>query len=181
MTIMKVDESQNKQKIIFFLIYLLYTHIFSKIPYSPGLKLRGASAKVMLKEYEKKFRISTNVTLLDPQNISFGENVGIARDVVLDGRGGLQIGKNTIIGLESLIITSTHKYERTDIPISSQGSYSKPIQIGDDCWIGARVILLPGVNIGKGSIIGANAVVTHDIPEYSVAAGIPCKRIRSRL
>ncbi len=125
-------------------------------------------------------RISTNVSLLTPQRIHIGKKVGVARDVVLDGRGGLYIGDNTLIGLESLVITSTHNYQRTDIPISEQGMYTQEIIIGQNCWIAARVILLPGVRIGDGCIIGANAVVTHDIPEYSIAGGIPCKVIKKR-
>nr|WP_143033346.1 DapH/DapD/GlmU-related protein [Prevotellamassilia timonensis] len=53
--------------------------------------------------------------------------------------------------------------------------------IEDDCWIGFNVIILPGVTIGKGSIIGAGAVVTKSIPPYSVAGGVPAKVIKSRL
>ena len=134
-----------------------------------------------MKKFGKRSRLSTNVSLLHPHNISLGENVGVARDVVLDGRGGLEIGDGTLIGFESLIITSTHNYARIDIPISEQDMISKPIKIGENCWIGARAILLPGVTIGNGSIIGANAVVTKDIPEYSIAAGIPCKVVKKRV
>jgi len=134
----------------------------------------------LMKKFGEKSRLSTNVSLLYPHNISMGENVGIARDVVLDGRGGLEIDDDTLIGLESLIITSTHNHARIDIPISDQGTMSKPIKIGNNCWIGARAIILPGVTIGNGCIIGANAVVTTDVPENVIAAGVPCKVIKSR-
>ena len=56
--------------------------------------------------------------------------------------------------------------------------YGKPITIGDDCWLGAGVIVLPGVNIGNRCVIGAGSVVTHDIPDNSVAVGNPCRVIR---
>ena len=54
------------------------------------------------------------------------------------------------------------------------------VVIGDDVWIGERVIIMPGVHIGSGSIIGANAVVTHDIPPYSIAGGVPARVIKHR-
>ena len=57
----------------------------------------------------------------------------------------------------------------------------KPIVIEDDVWIGRRVIILPGVTIGRGSVIGAGAVVAKDIPPYSVAVGNPCKVVRNRI
>jgi len=173
------DSCSESGKITLF-IWLIYTHIISKIPYTPGQKLRKVMALRLMKKFGEKSRLSTNVSLLYPHNISMGENVGIARDVVLDGRGGLEIDDDTLIGLESLIITSTHNHARIDIPISDQGTMSKPIKIGNNCWIGARAIILPGVTIGNGCIIGANAVVTTDVPENVIAAGVPCKVIKSR-
>ena len=53
--------------------------------------------------------------------------------------------------------------------------------IGDDCWIGRRVMIMPGVKIGEGCVIGAGAVVTKDIPPYSVAAGVPAKVVKTRM
>ena len=57
----------------------------------------------------------------------------------------------------------------------------KPVYIGNDVWIGDRVVILPGVHIGDGSVLAAGAVVSRDIPDYSIAAGVPAKVIRSRL
>lgn len=124
--------------------------------------------------------ISTNVRLLSPTGITIGNNVGVARDVTLDGRGGIEIGNFTLIGFESVLLTSTHNYSNREIPIVKQGMYSKPIKIGKDCWIGARVMILPGIEIGDGCIIGANSVVTKDIPSYSVVGGAPARVIRER-
>ncbi|MDH3026960.1 DapH/DapD/GlmU-related protein [Gordonia alkanivorans] len=59
-------------------------------------------------------------------------------------------------------------------------SARKPVVIGDDVWIGARVIILPGVTVGRGCVIGAGSVVAKDIPEYTIAAGNPCRVIRNR-
>ena len=56
----------------------------------------------------------------------------------------------------------------------------KPVIIGDDVWIGGRVIILPGVTIGNGAIVGAGAVVTRDVPEYAIVGGVPAKVIKMR-
>ena len=59
-------------------------------------------------------------------------------------------------------------------------SKTRPITIGDDVWIGSRVIILGGVNVGNGAVIGAGSVVTHDVPPYSVVGGNPARIIKSR-
>ncbi len=87
-----------------------------------------------------------------------------------------------MMGEDVMIITNTHNFENCDIPMRTQGLNYISVTIEDDVWIGSRVIILPGgVKIEKGSIIGAGAVVTKDVPEYSiVGGGVPAKLIRSR-
>ena len=160
--------------------WLIYTHILSRIPYSLGNKCRTRYARKNLKNIGELSTISTNVRLLSPNKITIGSSVGIARDVTLDGRGGIEIGDFTLIGFESVLLTSTHNYSSKETPIAKQGMYSKPVKIGKDCWIGARVMVLPGIEIGDGCIIGANSVVTKNIPSYCVAAGVPARVIRER-
>lgn len=78
-------------------------------------------------------------------------------------------------------MTSSHNTARTDIPMNQQGHLEKKeVVIGDDVWIGRRVIILPGIKIGNGVIIGAGAVVTKDVPDYAVVAGVPAKVIKYR-
>lgn len=111
--------------------------------------------------------------------IIIGDNSGLG--VNCDVRGPLEMGTNIMMGPDVVIMTSVHDTTRTDIPMNQQGHLPKQkVTIGDDVWIGARVIILPGVNVGKGSIIGAGAVVTKDIQEYSVVAGVPAKVIKVR-
>ena len=83
------------------------------------------------------------------------------------------IGKNTLIAEYATLRGVDHQYADITIPISQQGIVSDNIIIGQDSWIGARVCILKGNNVGKHSIIGANSVVTSDIPDYVVAVGIP--------
>lgn len=162
------------------IIWLLYEHLVSKIPYNYGNKLRKKLLKPILGYLGDNSTISSNVKLIHPKEINIGNNVGIARDVVLDGRGYIKIDDNSIIGFESIILTCTHNYNRLDIPIKEQGMFSKPILIGKDCWIGARVTILPGIKIGDGSIVGTNSVVTKDVPPFHIVGGIPSKIIRER-
>lgn len=121
--------------------WLVYEHLFSKVHYNLGIKLRRLLLQHLLKSMGHNTTISSGVKLLYPQGIEIGDYVGVARDVVLDGRGGIRIGEYTIIGFESVILTCTHNHNRKDIPIREQGMYTAPCKIGKDCWIDARVIV----------------------------------------
>lgn len=93
----------------------------------------------------------------------------------------MKIGKHVMMGPEVLIYTQNHDFSRTDIPMDQQGwSKERPVVIEDDVWIGSRVTILPGVIIGRGSIVGASAVVTKSFPPYSVIAGNPASVVKSR-
>ena len=89
------------------------------------------------------------------------------------------IGKNTLLGSNVMIIDHSHgdnSFEEMKIAPSDRKLYSKgPIEVGENCWICENVSILPNVHIGKCCTIGANAVVTHDIPPYCVAVGNPAK------
>lgn len=88
---------------------------------------------------------------------------------------------DVMMGPEVLIYTSGHEHSRTDIPMIKQGSFEeKRVIIGDDCWIGRRAIIMPGVEIAKGCIIGAGAVVTKNTQPYGIYGGVPAKRMKER-
>jgi len=161
-------------------LWLIYTHLLSKIPYGLGVKLRSVVLKRLLNHVGVGTRISTGVRLLYPQGITLGDNVGIPRDVTLDGRGSVEIGDDTIIGFESIILTATHISKDKDTPIRKQGMFCAPVKIGKNVWTGARVIILPGLTIGDGAIIAANSVVDKDVPANTVYGGVPAHFIRER-
>ncbi len=86
-----------------------------------------------------------------------------------------------MMGPDVVILTQNHKFDRLDIPMLDQGfKDEQPVTICDDVWIGARVIILPGVTVGKGAIIAAGAVVTKDVPEYAIVGGNPARVIKMR-
>ena len=111
--------------------------------------------------------------------LTLGDKSGVG--INCEVYGPVTIGRNVMMGPEVVIYTSGHKFDRTDIPMMEQGNTdAEPVTIGDDVWIGRRVMIMPGVTIGNGCVIGAGAVVTKDIPPYSVAGGVPAKVLKSR-
>lgn len=138
-------------------------------------------------------RIGTNVSVGSPLicdygcNIYVGNNVSINMNCTFVDCNKITIGNNVLIASNVQIYTATHPIELKErlTPNWSVESgeyfcrtYALPVSIGDGCWIGGGVIILPGVSIGNGCVIGAGSVVTKDIPENSVAVGNPCRVIR---
>ena len=111
---------------------------------------------------------------------SIGDNSGIGINAILSP--GITIGNDVMMGPYCMMFTSNHAIGDLTTPMRKQGhAERKPIVIGNDIWIGARVTILPGVHVGDGSVIGAGAVVTKDVEPYSIVAGNPAKKIGSRL
>jgi acetyltransferase-like isoleucine patch superfamily enzyme len=94
--------------------------------------------------------------------------------------GGVWVGDGVIMGQHISFHAENHNFELGDRPIRDQGVTGQGIVIDDDCWVGSNVTFLDGVHVGTGCVIAAGAVVTKDIPPYSVAAGIPARVINSR-
>jgi len=114
----------------------------------------------------------------DVGKIKIGKNCKVNRYNQIEG-GAVTIGDNVILGPAVHVVSSDHKFEKGKL-IREQGSTIEPISIGDDAWLGSKVIVLKGVTIGKGAVIGAGSVVTKDIPPYTVAVGSPAKVIKKR-
>lgn len=132
----------------------------------------------MLKSCGKRVNIETNA-LFSPK-VELGNYSGIGVDAKI--YGACVIGDYVMMGENCTIITRNHRHSRTDIPMMEQGfEEERPVSIGNDVWIGDRVTILPGVHIGDGCVIGAGAVVRHDIPPNSIAAGVPARVIKSRI
>ena len=112
--------------------------------------------------------------------IRIGENCSVNSFCFLSGNGGIEIGDNVRIATQCVLVSANHNFDRTDVPITFQGETAEKITIEDDCWLGAGAKILSGVTIGKGSVVAACAVVSKNVPEYSVVAGVPAKMIRSR-
>lgn len=112
--------------------------------------------------------------------IRVGDRSAVGSGSFVGGQGGISIGRDVIIGPGVRIFSENHNYEFLDRPIRSQGETRLGVTIADDCWIGASAVIVDGVSIGTGCVIAAGAVVTKDIPPFSVAAGVPARVLRSR-
>jgi acetyltransferase-like isoleucine patch superfamily enzyme len=108
------------------------------------------------------------------------DNVNIGFNCEVVSLSKVSLGKNTMLAAYAYVIGGGHKHDRHDIPILDQDRISNGISIGEDVWLGAGSRIMDGTKIGNHSIIGANAVVTKDIPEFSIAVGIPAKVTRDR-
>lgn len=107
-------------------------------------------------------------------------NVGIAQNCFFAVRGSLKIGENTIFGPDVSVHTENHNFKDLQIPIRLQGATRLGVEIGKDCWIGTKVIILDGVHIGDGVVVSAGAVVTKDVPDYAIVGGVPARIIKYR-
>ena len=115
----------------------------------------------------------------------FNANVSVGKYSDLGVRcqinGPVTIGDYVMMGPECIIYTQNHKIDDLSLPMQQAGfAEVKPVTIGNDVWIGSRVTILPGVTIGDGCVIGASAVVSKDIPPYSVAVGNPIRIVKNR-
>ena len=124
--------------------------------------------------------LDESTTLLPPLYIDYGKPVTIGKDCFIQqcctffGRGGIAIGNGVFIGPKCNLITINHDPN----PDNRSATYGRPIVIEDKVWIGINSTILPGVKIGYGSIVGAQSVVTHDVPPMTVVAGNPARVIK---
>lgn len=132
----------------------------------------------MFRRCGRRVNVERRANFGSGRNISIGDDSGLGINCRINGP--VAIGKHVMMGPDVHIIARRHRHARTDVPMAKQGYESAPVAIGDDVWIGARAIVLPGVKIGCGAIVGAGAVVTKDVPEYAVVGGVPARVLRSR-
>lgn len=110
----------------------------------------------------------------DLSSIEMGDRVFVNHGCYFDNSVTIHIGSNTRIGPCVRILTTTHA---KGFPHSASGAIRNPVWIGDDCWIGAGVTILPGVVIGDRVTVGAGAVVTHDLPSGTTCMGVPARAV----
>lgn len=109
-----------------------------------------------------------------------GPTTYIGHRCLFYGHNGIQIGRDVLLANDVQLICGNHTFSRRDIPIRAQPPLGAPIAIEDDVWLGASAIVLGGVTVGKGSVVGAGAVVTHSLPPYSIARGVPAVVVGTR-
>lgn len=155
------------------LLFCLFRHFpssQSRMFGKPSKQLRAFAAKGFIKHCGDNVNIEHGAVI--SSRLSIGDNSGVGVNCVCNGE--CVIGNDVMMGPECVIISRNHEYSDVNVPMRMQGySEEKACFIGDDVWIGRRVMIMPGVKIGSHSIIGAGAVVTKDVPELAVVAGNP--------
>lgn len=162
---------------------ILYTFVGGILPhYGFGYgwplskKIRQFCGKMMFDRCGSNVDIGRKCRL--SSSISIGNNSGIGDYSFIQGQ--VSIGNDVMMAPHVAIIGSNHIFNRKDVPMNRQGKCNQPVKICDDVWIGYGSKILAGVTVNQGSIVAAGAVVTKDVPEYSVVGGVPAKVIKVR-
>lgn len=163
--------------------------------------LRRVLLRALCRKAGHAIQIDPGVVLKHPETMEIGDCVFIGAQVMIQGRfdGTCKIGNHVWIGPHSYfdarnlvledyvgwgpgakVLGSAHTGEPLDAPIISTSLVIKPVVIGFGADIGTNATILPGVRVGAQAIVGAGAVVTCDVPEYSIVAGVPARVLRSR-
>lgn len=165
------------------LIYLLYIAVFRFTPeiYRPYAFFFPALRRLLVKGFATKcgigIRVKRNADV--SMFIEIGNYSELGTNCII--QSNTFIGDNVIMGPDVKIYTKNHKFDSVQIPIQYQGHTTEKTTIGNDVWIGANVIITPGVSIGNHVVIAAGAVVTKGVPDYAIVGGVPAKVLRYRI
>ena len=180
LNVMIFNIKEIKRSIYWMLYYLIARHLPSNYaPYSFGAKnIRSFLCRPLFKRFGTNVDIGPKVEFYNVRNSEIGDNSGIG---AYSSIGTIKIGNHVMMGTYCLILSQNHRFDDLTVPMCKQGFQAdRPVIIEDDVWIGSRVIILPDVRIGRGSVIGAGAVVTKDVEPYTIVGGNPATVIGIR-
>ena len=138
---------------------------------------------------------TTNAGILIGDGVFIGRNTILScknGDIIIDDRanigfnceifsgGKVRLGKDTLVAAYTYMVGGDHEHKRTDTPVLYQERIARGIDVDDNVWLGAHVVISDGSSVGRDAIIGAGAVVIGDVPPFHIAAGVPAKIIRDR-
>jgi acetyltransferase-like isoleucine patch superfamily enzyme len=109
-----------------------------------------------------------------------GDKTVFGRNIVVNAYLDVEIGAACILADLVYLTDFDHEFSDLTVPIKDQGINSSPVRIGSDVWLGTKVTVVRGTTVGDGAVVAANAVVTRDVPDYAIAAGVPARVIRDR-
>ena len=126
-------------------------------------------------------KIDESVTVFTPMHINYGKHTKIGKNVFINSschfqdQGGIEIGDGCLIGHNVVLATVNHNLD----PSQSRKNHCAPIKLGQHVWIGSNATITAGVTIGDWAVVAAGAVVTKDVPPYTVVGGVPAKMIKT--
>jgi acetyltransferase-like isoleucine patch superfamily enzyme len=154
--------------------------VFSLPRFSAVNALKAMLLKLLGAKVGKRVVFYPGVWIAPGRNLVIGDDVDLALNVQIETSGGVTIGDRTLVGYGTKIFSRNHLIPPNRGRVFDAGHSFKAVSIGNDVWLGANVIVLPGRTIGDGAIVGAGSVVTKDVAAYTVVAGNPAKLVRVR-
>ena len=165
----------NKTKLRRGIWQYLIKPLYRIIPWKQLSPLRISILRLMGASIGKDCLILPGVDILIPWHLILGDCVVLSHDVRILNFTNVTIHSMTVISQHVYLCTGTHDYTHPHFPLTFA-----PIEIGQESWVASGAFIAPGVSLGSGTVIGANSVVTRDMPEWMVCAGNPCKPIKAR-
>jgi acetyltransferase-like isoleucine patch superfamily enzyme len=138
---------------------------------------RDARLRARLRSCGQGTSFQWPITIAMPETVELGELVSINAYVHIWGAGGVRIGSRTMIASHTVITSVTHDYTAD---VMRDTVVTKPVTIGNNVWIGAHAVIMPGITVGDGAVIGAGCVVTHDVPAGKIVVGVPGRVVGER-
>lgn len=139
-------------------------------------RVRRSMARMTVGE---RVTIKPGLRVKRPRNVTIGHDTRINNDLTLQAHAPVTIGSETMFAARVTILTARHDISLRGLA-ALDSMITAPVVIGSNCWLGAGVIVCPGVTIGDGAVVGAGSVVTRDLPPNMVCVGVPAKPIRPR-
>lgn len=155
--------------------------LFRGVPGAPGFLIRYLLAKLFFRKLNGWCWIQCGVTIVHSDRLVVGQHFACNTGTYIGAAGGITIGDYVLLGTNVTITSAVHPIQGADPPVWARPVEHKPVQIEDDVWIGAGAVVLPGATLRRGTVVGANAVVSGETEEYGVYVGAPARKIRSRL
>lgn len=174
----KKDKVVLQRKIFYFLYIALFR--FTPEDYRPYRLIFPAIRRFLVQKSIQKcgqrVRVKYNADI--SLGIEVGDDSELGQNCLI--HSNVRLGSKVIMGPDVKIYSRNHVHSRVDVPIADQGKIQSETVVGDDVWIGANVIILPGVTIGDHSVVAAGSVVTKNVEAYTVVGGNPAKLLKKR-
>lgn len=142
-------------------------------------KMRGGLMKPFFRRSGKNLQVGTRVRFINPQNITFGNDVYLAQECWINGKGGIVFEDKVTLGPRCGVVTTKHRYDNGVVLSGMGAGESSAVKIKQGSWLGMYCVVTGGVTIGKGNIVASHSVVTKDTLDFNLVGGVPARIIKT--